>query len=527
MIKVDGLNIDHIYNGQSQLLVNNISFELAPSESLAIVGESGSGKTLTALSLMGLLPSNIHARAKNISFDDQNLLSLTPQKWCQIRGMEIGMVFQEPLSALNPLHTIENQLKESIITHRPAANWSQEIRLLLDQVELKNAKHILKAYPHQLSGGQRQRIMIAMAIANKPKLLIADEPTTALDVMVQVQILRLLKRLQVELGMGLILVTHDLPVVKHLCDEILVMRQGCIDARGKTKTIFHSPPTEYTKKLLQPFLCHPNQFEQSDVSCIAVEDLGVGIRSGHFWQKHFQVILQKIQLKVFDGESLGVIGESGSGKTTLAMALCRLMPATGEVVFFGQNWFELSKHALRVARPQMQMVFQDPFSSLPPRLNVGDIIGEGLIKYYKRGSKAWLKAVEKAMLDVKLNPEDRFKYPNEFSGGQRQRIAIARAIIMRPKLLILDEPTSALDQSIRDQVLTLLVKLQAEKNLTYMVITHDLRVITALCHRAVVMKDGEIIERNAVNELLQAPKKNYTKNLIKAHMALVEGELLL
>lgn len=527
MIKIEELSIYHDKCGKRNQLVSDVSFEVALSASLAIVGESGSGKSLTALSLMGLLPAGITAKAKSMNFCEQNIVSMSSKSWCNLRGNEIAMVFQEPLSALNPLHTIEKQIKEAILVHRPNANWSVEINHLLEQVELSRAKHILKSYPHQLSGGQRQRVMIAMAIANQPKLLIADEPTTALDVMVQVQILKLLKKLQQEMNMGLILITHDLPIVKHLCDDILVMKNGCVEAYGNTDNFFKKPPTEYFRTLIKPYRAAPVNFESVADKCLHVERLGVDISQGHFWQKQQRAIIQNIRFDVLNGESMGIIGESGSGKTTLAMALCRLMPAKGEVFFLGSSWFKLGKKMLRQLRPNMQMVFQDPFSSLPPRLNVGDIIGEGILTRFKRHSVSWVEAVEQAMCDVNLNPKDRFRYPNEFSGGQRQRIAIARAIIMKPKLLILDEPTSALDQSIREQVLTLLINLQAEKKLTFIVITHDLRVIQALCHRVMVMSHGKIVEKNNVEELLLSPKHAYTKKLIQANLALVDGDILI
>lgn len=527
MIKVENLNIYHHNIGKENQLVKDVSFSLAPSGSLAIVGESGSGKSLTALSLMGLLPPGISAKAKTMTFCNQDIQSLSPGAWCKLRGCDVSMVFQEPLSALNPLHTIDKQLKEAILTHRPDANWSVEIKHLLAQVELDGAKHVLKAYPHQLSGGQRQRVMIAMAIANQPKLLIADEPTTALDVMVQVQILKLLKKLQLELGMGLILITHDLPIVKHLCDDVLVMKEGCVNVFGDTQTLFEKPPTEYMQALIKPYHAAPVDFDAHGEKCLQVEKVDVRISYGHFWQKKHRSIIQNIHFDVFNGESMGIIGESGSGKTTLAMALCRLVASEGDVAFLGAPWFKLDKKTLRRSRHDMQMIFQDPFSSLPPRLNVGDIIGEGLLRTFKRHSSDWVKTIEQAMLDVNLDPKDRFKYPNEFSGGQRQRIAIARAIIMKPKLLILDEPTSALDQSIREQVIRLLIKLQVEKKLTFIVITHDLRVIQALCHRVMVMSHGEIVEMNTVKELLIAPKHTYTKKLLEANLALVDGDVLL
>lgn len=527
MLKVDQLSLDHHNYHEKLRLVNDVSFSVPESGSLAIVGESGSGKTLTALALMGLLPANIKAQAKQVDFFDRSLLTLSANEWCGLRGKDIGMVFQEPLSALNPLHTIKQQLQEAIQTHRSDVDWDTEVKKLLDQVELSTRHQLLSAYPHQLSGGQRQRVMIAMAIANQPKLLIADEPTTALDVTIQVQILRLLKQLQIELGMGLILVTHDLPVVRHLCDQVVVMHKGCIDVKGDTEAIFTSPPSEYTQRLMQPYTCMPNPKKRRASNCIEVSGLSVQVSQGHLWNKQLTAIVNAVDFNVKEGEALGVIGESGSGKTTLAMALCRLMSASGHVQFKDHDWLRMDKRSLQRFRSKMQMVFQDPFSSLPPRLNVGDIIGEGIVGLHKKQSKDWVNAVENAMIQVMLDPKDRFRYPNEFSGGQRQRVAIARAMIMQPELLILDEPTSALDQSVRDQILQLLVKLQLENKLSYVVITHDLRVIQALCHRVLVMHAGRVVESNQVDHIVTAPEHTYTKKLIASHKALVDGEILL
>lgn len=531
MLTVDKLTITHNTKQEKSVLVNNVSFTLNQGSSLAIVGESGSGKTLTASALMGLMPPNIITSAKILSFNDQSLNHMNPEAWFNLRGQDMAMIFQEPLSALNPLHTIEKQLKEAILIHRPQANWFNEIRHLMKQVELNDYARILKSCPHELSGGQRQRVMIAMAICNQPKLLIADEPTTALDVVVQVQILKLLKKLQQELSMSLILVTHDLPVARCLCEDVLVMKSGKVDCYDKVATVFKHPPTKYCENLVKHYVCRPNTLaDNSDGSSmqprLKVKHLSVDIVRGHLWFKKIQPILEGVSLSILPGESLGIIGESGSGKSTLAMSICRLMHATGNVYFSGQDWLLLSTKQLRAARPNIQMVFQDPFSSLPPRLNVGDMIGEGIRSLFPKKSPDWHCAIENAMKEVHLNPSDRYKYPNEFSGGQRQRIAIARAIVMRPKLLILDEPTSALDQGVRDQILQLLVKLQAKHQFSYMVITHDVRVIKALCHRVAVMKQGKIIESGSVETIMHSPKTAYAKSLIEAHSALVGGDIL-
>lgn len=517
MLNVSKLNIDYQIDATVKPIVQNVSFHLGSSEQLAIVGESGSGKTMMALALMGLLPKQMALQAEQLVLENKDLTQLSVAQWSQLRNKDIGMVFQEPLSAFNPLHTIEKQLKEAIFVHRPDADWRKDILMWMDRVHLSKHDHILKAYPHELSGGQRQRVMIMMAMINQPKILIADEPTTALDVQVQVQILKLLKELQQSLDMALILITHDLPMVAHLADRVLVLKKGAMDALTDQRTLFTLPPTPYTKKLIKPYSCRP-------AVPLARKEQVLTVEHCHVYAKNkFEPIVKDVSFNLLKGMSLGLMGESGSGKTTLAMGLCRLMHATGSIHCNGLNWLNLSGRQLRRHRSVMQLVFQDPFSSLSPRMTVADVIAEGVRGCQKDGLE---QAVVDVMQQVKLDPNDRFRFPHAFSGGERQRIAIARALIMRPDILILDEPTSALDRSIRDQVLNLLVEIQEKCQLAYLVITHDLKVIEALCHDVMVLRQGCIEESGSVQAIIHEPKQAYTKQLIAAQQWLVEDAIL-
>lgn len=517
MLNVSKLRIDYQLETMVKPIVEDVSFHLGLGEQLAIVGESGSGKTMTALSLMGLLPKQMHLNADQLMFDDRDLSQLSPKQWCQLRNQDIAMVFQEPLSAFNPLHTIEKQLREAVLVHRPDADWRKDVLLWMDRVHLSKHAHILQAYPHELSGGQRQRVMIMMAMINEPKILIADEPTTALDVQVQVQILKLLKELQQSSNMALILITHDLPMVAHLADRVLVLKRGAMDVLTDQRALFTLPPTPYTKKLISPYSCKPASPPASKKQVLAVEH-------GYVFAKNkSEPIVQDVSFELFKGMSLGLMGESGSGKTSLAMGLCRLMKMTGHVNCKGIDWLNLSGKELRQQRSAMQLVFQDPFSSLSPRMTVAEIIAEGVRGLQKEVLE---QAVVDVMQQVQLDPKDRFRFPHAFSGGERQRIAIARALIMRPDILILDEPTSALDRSIRDQVLNLLVEIQEKYQLAYLVITHDLKVIEALCHAVMVFRQGRIEEVGEVQAIIHAPQQAYTKQLIAAQQWLVDDAVL-
>ncbi|MCB1590924.1 MAG: ABC transporter ATP-binding protein [Alphaproteobacteria bacterium] len=512
--------------------VKGVSFSIAKGETVAVVGESGSGKSVTALSVMRLLSSNaVQSADTQIFFEGQNLLDVPERKMCEIRGRRIGMIFQEPLTALNPLHTIERQVGEVLRVHQGMKSALSKVRVLelMDLVGLSNMKDRLGAYPHQLSGGQRQRVMIAMALANNPSLLIADEPTTALDVTIQAQILELLERLQRELGMALLLISHDLSVVRKMADKICVMKNGELVEEKPTERLFEKPDHPYTKKLLaaQP----AGRVKPADPEAPFIlegENIKVYFpRTRNFFGKPLDFVkaVDDVDLHVRRGHTLGVVGESGSGKTTLALALIRMLPSTGTIVFTGQNISSLSRKQIRPLRSKMQIVFQDPFGSLSPRMSVAQIINEGLALH-----KGGLTAAERdtlvvgALKDVHMDPETRHRYPHEFSGGQRQRISIARALVLEPDLVVLDEPTSALDVSVQAEIVDLLRELQQKRGLSYLFISHDLRVVRAMCHEVLVMKDGKIVESGTIERIFDKPRENYTKTLIDAALNLKTRE---
>ncbi len=525
-------------------LVQNVSFTMQAGEVMALVGESGSGKTLTALAINGLLPTTlthtgeIKLDAKSsrggVLCDDpagEVARSATggsvPPKRPLIRGLDTGMIFQEPMTSLNPLHTLRRQVGEAIEIHqkllKPEAVQAR-IRELLEQVGLAHFRDRLDAYPHQLSGGERQRVMIAMAIANHPKLLIADEPTTALDVTIQAQILELLAKLCKETGMAVLLITHDLSIVRRVAARVAIMCRGELVEQGDTKAIFAAPEHPYTQKLLaaEPTSLAP-PLGANAPAIMECRSLGVSYSTarGLFSRKApAKDILNDVNIVVPKGGTLGVVGESGSGKTTLALALLRLASSTGEIHFNGERLDALTGKKLRARRKDMQMVFQDPFASLNPRMMVGDIIGEGLTVHEPHLSAAEVDAKVDAMLnEVGLQPEMKYRYPHQFSGGQRQRISIARALILKPKLIVLDEPTSALDVSVQAQILVLLKDLQAKFGISYIFITHDLRVVRAMSHRVVVLQRGKVVEAGETASVLTSPKQDYTKKLLASALA--------
>ncbi|MGH1485484.1 MAG: ABC transporter ATP-binding protein [Cellvibrionaceae bacterium] len=530
ILSVNDLSIS-FHQGNSDIdIVKNVSFDISSCETLALVGESGSGKSLTAHAIMRLLPYPVafHPSGK-IGFDEKDLLALPMSAMREIRGDQIGMIFQEPMSALNPLHNIEKQIGEVLTIHRKLSK--QEVRkqvlTLLDQVHIPDPKGKLKAYPHQLSGGQRQRIMIAMALANKPKLLIADEPTTALDVTVQKEILDLLKELQQTYKMSILLITHDLGVVNYAADRVLVMNKGEIIERGETKSVFQQPKEDYTKLLINsqpsgsPVSLDKDSLQQPKI-VMAAESLCVNfpISKPLFGKcKHFFHALKEIDLQLTEGSTLGIVGESGSGKSTLAFAMLRLLGSQGKIVLDGQAICELNQKQLRPLRCAMQVVFQDPFASLSPRMSIKQIISEGLHLHESLTAEQIEQKVNDIMHEVGLDPTSKHRYPHEFSGGQRQRIAIARALILNPRILFLDEPTSALDRAVQMQVIELLRKLQAERKLTYVFISHDIHVIKALSHNIIVMKQGEIVERGNADDVLQKPSHPYTQQLLSATLS--------
>ncbi len=522
LLEVDNLSIDFRLDERVVSAVRGISFEVHSGQTLALVGESGSGKSVTAASILRLLPPSAEIGGR-ITFAGQDLAAVTDRQMRGIRGGRISMIFQEPMSSLNPLHTVERQVSEILSVHRGlgrAAARARTLQLLRD-VGLADAEQRLDAYPHQLSGGQRQRVMIAMALANEPDLLIADEPTTALDVTVQAQILDLLKSLQARLGMAMLFITHDLGIVREMASDICVMTEGRIVERGPTERIFAAPRHAYTRKLLEaePKGSPPAPNPDAPI-VLAAEDLRVWfpIKRGLFRRTigHVRAV-DGVDVTLREGQTLGVVGESGSGKTTLGRALLRLVSSEGRIAFLGNDIQARSWAQMRPLRRDLQIVFQDPYGSLSPRLTIAAIVAEGLAVHMPDLSERERQArVERALTEVGLDPALAHRYPHEFSGGQRQRIAIARALVLEPKLLVLDEPTSALDMSVQAQVIDLLRELQRRHNLTYLFISHDLRVIQALANEVLVMKDGKIVERGLADAIFQAPQTDYTRTLLAA-----------
>ncbi len=505
--------------------VKGVSFSLDRGETLALVGESGSGKSVTALSILQLLPYPLaaHGPGSSIRLDGEELVGAAPDALRQIRGERIAIVFQEPMTSLNPLHTIERQVGEILLVHRRmSARAARERTLeLLRMVQLPDVERRLGAYPHQLSGGQRQRVMIAMAIANEPDILIADEPTTALDVTIQANILALLRDLRDQLGMALLLITHDLTIVRKMAERVCVMTRGVIVEAGPTRSVFDRPRHPYTKRLLA---AEPKgraiPADPAAPVLIEAEETRVwfAIRAGLLRRVRGHVkAVDGVSLQVRAGATLGVVGESGSGKTTLGLALLRLIASQGRIRFAGEDISAWSQRRVRPLRREMQIVFQDPYSSLSPRLSVAQIVEEGLKVHNLAADAAERRRlIETALSEVGLDPQMADRYPHEFSGGQRQRIAIARALVLKPRLVVLDEPTSALDMSVQAQIVELLRELQTRRGLAYLFISHDLRVVRALAHDILVMKDGHIVESGPTERIMTMPEHPYTRALMAA-----------
>jgi microcin C transport system ATP-binding protein len=524
------LSIEHLtVRFGSSIVVNDVSFAIQPGEKFALVGESGSGKSITAMSVLRLTDAAVTTGA--IRFDGADLLAMSERDMRSIRGCDIGMIFQEPMTALNPLYTVGNQIAEVLELHdalRPNAARRRAIELLA-QTGIPDPERRVDQYPHQLSGGQRQRAMIAMALACKPKLLICDEPTTALDVTIQSQILELLDSLQREMGMALLFITHDLNLVRRFTHRVGVMERGHLVEMGTTESVFANPQHAYTRKLLASRPQRVVADLQSGVPVLlSAENVSVTFSSAQGWfGKRLFTAVRTATLQLQRGETLGIVGESGSGKTTLGMALLALQGISGGQIYLdGQRTDNADRQTLRSMRRRMQVVFQDPFASLSPRMTVGEIVGEGLALHRADLDKAARQQLVLEMLDeVGLNQANGVvdvlqRYPHEFSGGQRQRISIARAMVLRPEVLILDEPTSALDVSVQQQVLTLLAQLQKRYGLSYVFISHDLAVVRAMSHRVVVMKDGDIVEQGEAQALFDAPQHAYTQELLAAaHLA--------
>lgn len=506
--------------------VRNVSFDLHQKETLAIVGESGSGKSVTALSILRLLPYPLaHHPQGSVRYQGQELITASPKQMRVIRGDRISMIFQEPMTSLNPLHTVENQIAETLILHKGMTPKQAQAHIidLLKLVQFKDAAERLNCYPHQLSGGQRQRVMIAMALACEPDILVADEPTTALDVTTQAEILKLLQQLQTRFQMSLLLITHDLSIVRSMADRVLVMRTGEIQEAGDASQIFTKPKVLYTQELLaaEPE-GSPSPVAQGAPTILSVKNLKVyfPIKRGLLQRVHDYVkAVEEVSFSLKEGETLGIVGESGSGKTTLAMAILQLTESKGEVLFKGRPIQGLKRRHLRPLRRQMQIVFQDPFASLNPRFTIQQIIGEGLsLHRIGEDSEEQESLVIQAMREVGLDPATRDRYPHEFSGGQRQRIALARVLVLKPSLLILDEPTSALDRAVQKEMIHLLRSLQEKHKLSYLFISHDLKVVRAMSHRVIVMKDGHVMEADTAEKLFASPHHPYTQTLLKASL---------
>jgi len=532
LLSVRDLSVAFTQNGRQSIAVDHVSFDIAQGETVALVGESGSGKSVSALSILKLLPYPPASHPSGqILFNGQDLLDSDENDLRRVRGNDITMIFQEPMTSLNPLHTIEKQIVEVLKLHQGMADKParQRTLALLHEVGIREPEKRLDAYPHQLSGGQRQRVMIAMALANKPKLLIADEPTTALDVTVQAQILQLLADLKKAQGMSMLFITHDLGIVRKIADRVCVMTKGKIVETGPTRQIFDNPQHEYTRHLLaaEPKGNPPS----ADRAAAAVMRGG----QGKVWFPLKQGFLRRtvdhvkavdgIDVTIRAGQTLGVVGESGSGKTTLGLALSRMISSQGVIRFGEKDINQFSFKQMRPLRRELQIVFQDPFGSLSPRMSIADIVAEGLAVHEPKLSADERDArVVAALKEVNLDPENRFRYPHEFSGGQRQRIAIARAMVLNPRFVMLDEPTSALDMSVQAQVVDLLRGLQQKHNLAYLFISHDLKVVKALANDVLVMRNGKAVEYGPSEEIFANPKSDYTKALMAAAFRIETAE---
>ncbi len=507
--------------GNGSDAVRNVSFHVNAGETVALVGESGSGKSITALSSVDLLPSSAH-KSGSITYRGTEMIGADATTLRRVRGNDISFIFQEPMTSLNPLHTIERQLGESLALHQGVRGKDARPRILelLNKVGIRDAETRLNDYPHTLSGGQRQRVMIAMALANSPDLLIADEPTTALDVTIQAQILDLLAEVQKTEGMGMLFITHDLGVVRKIADRVCVMKNGEIVETGPTHEIFDNPQHEYTKMLLSAEPSGiPEVAPENAQEIISAENLRVWfpIKRGLMRKTigHVKAV-NDATFTIRAGETLGIVGESGSGKTTLALAVMRLISSKGHILFLGQNIDGLKSKTMRPLRRDMQMVFQDPYGSLSPRMTVEQIVAEGLGVHGLEPGQDSRQLVKDILVEVGLEADMIDRYPHEFSGGQRQRIAIARAMILKPKLVVLDEPTSALDMTVQVQIVELLRDLQQKYGLAYMFISHDLKVVRALSHKVIVMRQGDVIETGTGEEIFDRPKTKYTQALIAA-----------
>jgi len=521
VLEVNNLNVSFRQDGQEHAAVKGVSFHIEKGETVALVGESGSGKSVTALSTVSLLPDSATVTG-SVKYEGREFVGASEAALREARGNDISFIFQEPMTSLNPLHTIEKQLRETIMLHQGLQGDAVRPRILelLDKVGIPNPEERLTAYPHQLSGGQRQRVMIAMALSNNPDLLIADEPTTALDVTIQAQILDLLADLKDAEGMSLLFITHDLGIVRKFADRVCVMKDGEIVEAGRTEAIFTNPSHPYTRMLISAEATgRPDPVPEGAEEIARAEGLRIWfpITRGLLRRTvgHIKAV-NAASFSVRAGETVGIVGESGSGKTTLALAVMRLISSDGPIVFLGDHIERRSPRELRGLRRDMQIVFQDPYGSLSPRMTAEEIIAEGLGVHGMDPGRNRREMVAEVMTEVGLDPDTMHRYPHEFSGGQRQRIAIARAMILRPRLVVLDEPTSALDMTVQVQIVELLRDLQRRHGLAYLFISHDLKVVRALAHQVLVMKSGDIVEAGPADAIFDAPQTDYTRALMAA-----------
>ena len=523
LLKIKNLTVNFNTDSGQVKAVNNASIKINSGQTVALVGESGSGKSVTALSILRLLESVASVDLTGeIFFEDKNILSFDKQSIRKLRGNRISMIFQEPMTSLNPVYPIGNQLIEPFMLHQNLSNTEAKKQsiLLLDKCGIPNPEQKFNSYPHQMSGGQRQRVMIAMALACKPSLLIADEPTTALDVTIQAQILCLIKSIQTEMDMSVLLITHDLTMVKQFADHVYIMNNGNIVESGSTQQIFNHPQTNYTNHLLESVPKGRPSAKEPGEPLVSVKNLKVHFSTNNSWfkkSKDFIKAVDDVSLTIKKGTTFGIVGESGSGKSTLGLSILKLINSKGEILYGDVNISKCSSRQMRKLRSDIQVVFQDPFSSLSPRLTIRQIISEGVSVHFPKKSRYEIdEVVNESLAEVGLSSEMAHRYPHEFSGGQRQRIAIARAIVLKPEFLVLDEPTSALDMTIQAQIIDLLKLLQKKYNMTYLFISHDLKVIKALVDEIAVMKDGKFVETGPAEQIFSNPQHQYTKTLFDA-----------
>ena len=522
LLKISNLSVNFQVRKKEFSAVKNLNLSINENQIVGLVGESGSGKSVTAMSIMRLLPEPkaTYAEESSIMFDGEEILSADKASLRKIRGNKISMIFQEPMTSLNPYHRVGDQIVESILLHKaqPKSEAVSQAKNLMNLVEISEADRRFMSYPHELSGGQRQRIMIAMALANKPKLLIADEPTTALDVTIQAQILDLMTKLKNEVGMSILFITHDLGLIEKFSDTITVMQEGVVVEQGDTKAVFSNPQHVYTKKLInsEPSIKEVTLIEQPPL--ISVKDLNIfyPLPKKTFFKNEFFQAVKDVNFSIPKKSTIGLVGESGSGKSTLGKALAGLINYQGSIIYDGSNIGQLNIKELKAIKKDIQIVFQDPYGSLSPRMTVGEIVGEGLDVHFNLSQKQKDERIADSLKAVEINPDDRFKYPHEFSGGQRQRVAIARSLILNPSFMILDEPTSALDRSIQIQVIELLKNIQQQYELTYLFISHDLRVVRSMSDYIFVMQNGVIVESGPAKQVFSSPEEDYTDKLLNA-----------